>query len=438
MAHNFQPVREMLISVCVLISSWAGAQEVTVINNFPEERAAHSPEDYVLKRVTQHTYIVNEYEPSQASPRAKVMQLISYSLRSYTDNQYFSTRNKVTGLEKGKDFNDAVSAMVRNALWIHDLEFHDKFKGFSDEVGTQAEKLFEISDYSLNPRAGSGVDRRNKTVELYTFQRMVYGLKIAMEHEISAFLDRYFKYDDEEPVELLPLPESDAPMLSPLDIKLDPVPDLDSALDALKPSLPDATASAGKPLSRRERRRRERQQPAFGAEMVELLRENNKILANYGNRFEDMQSQIDAEREQRSDGLETVREEVKALRELIKATLTGGGVPGAGIPPAAAPAVEIIFDRNAYELAPGHRALLNRAELMLRNAPNARALITGFADRTGSADYNAWISEQRATAVYDYLTEKGVSPARLTVTYVGDAASASPNPADRKVEVRVE
>ncbi|MFN2422356.1 MAG: OmpA family protein [Cryomorphaceae bacterium] len=437
MAHNFQPVRQMLMTVCVLFCSWASAQEVTVINNFPEERAVNKPEDYVLKRVTQHTYIVNEYEPSQASQRAKVMQLISYSLRSYVDNQYFSTRNKVTGLEKGNDFNDAASAMVRNALWIHDLEFHDKFKGFSGDVTGQAQKLFEVSDYSLNSPKGSGVDRRKETVELYSFQRMVYGLKVTMEHEISAFLDRFFKYDDDEPVELLPLPESDAPMLSPLDITLDPLPDLDSAFEGLKPALPEV-ASTGKPLSRRERRRLERQQPAFGAEMVELLRENNKILANYGNRFEDMQSQIDAEREQRSEGLETVREEVKALRELIKATLTGGSNPGVGIPAAAAPAVEIIFDRNAYELAPGHRALLNRAELMLRNAPNARAVITGFADRTGSADYNAWISEQRAKAVHDYFVEKGVSPSRLTVTYVGDAASSSPNPADRKVEVRVE
>lgn len=437
MAHNFQPVRQMLMAVCVLFCSLASAQEVTVINNFPEERAAENPEDYVLKRVTEHTYIVNEYEPSQASHRARVMQLISYSLRSYTDNQYFSTRNKVTGLEQGNEFNEAASAMVRNALWIHDLEFHDKFKGFSGDVTGQAQKLFEVSDYSLTPLQGSGVDRRQKTVELYTYQRMVYGLKVTMEREISAFLDRFYKHGDDEPIELLPLPESDTPMLSPLDITLDPVPDMDSALEGLKPALPDMAAT-GRPLSRRARRRLERQQPAFGAEMVELLKENNKILANYGNRFEDMESRIEAEREQRSEGLETVREEVKALRELIKATLAGGAVSGAGISVAPSPSVEIIFDRNAYELAPGHRALLNTAELMLRNAPNARAVITGFADRTGSADYNAWISEQRATAVHDYLIEKGVASSRLTVTYVGDAASASPNPADRKVEVRVE
>jgi len=224
-------------------------------------------------------------------------------------------------------------------------------------------------------------------------------------------------------------------MLPPLDISLEPVPDVGEALNALTPAI--SNVNDGKSMSRRERRRRERGQPAFGAEMVELLKENNKILANYGSRFEDMQSQINAEREQRSEGLETVREEVKALRELIKATLTGGAM-AQGIPAAASPAVEIIFDRNAHELAPGHRALLNTTELMLRNAPSSRAVITGFADRTGSADYNAWISEQRAMAVHDYLVDKGISSERLTVTYVGDAASASPNPADRKVQVRVE
>jgi len=435
MAHNFQPVREMLILLWVFSCSGAIAQDVTVINNFPSGQAVDSPEDYVLKRVTTHTYVVNEYEPSQASQRAKVMQLISYSLRSYTDNQYFSTRNSVTGLEKGVDFNESAASMVRNALWIHDLEFHDKFKGFSEEVSLRAEKLFELSGFELNPVAGSGINRRDKKAELYTFQRMVYALKVSMEQEISTFLDRFFKHGDDEPVELLPLPESNAPMLPPLDISLEPVPDVGEALNALTPAI--SNVNDGKSMSRRERRRRERGQPAFGAEMVELLKENNKILANYGSRFEDMQSQINAEREQRSEGLETVREEVKALRELIKATLTGGAM-AQGIPAAASPAVEIIFDRNAHELAPGHRALLNTTELMLRNAPSSRAVITGFADRTGSADYNAWISEQRAMAVHDYLVDKGISSERLTVTYVGDAASASPNPADRKVQVRVE
>lgn len=441
MAQNLQTVRQILLSVCLLTLIGPGfGQEVTVINNFPEKRAEQNPEDYVLKRVTQHTYVVNEYEPAQSSLRARVMQLISFNLRSHTDNRYFSEKNRIRGLEPGADFTEAAAAMVRNALWIHDLDFQDKFKAFSDAVREKADNLYDADGYSLDSQPGSGLDGRTKTAELYTFQRMVYDLKLTMEAEVSSFLDRWFEEDADTPVEILPLPDSDAPPLEPLDVKMDRIPDADLALDALVPSIPPDLEATSRPLSRRERRRRERQQPAFGAEMVELLRENNKILADYGSRFGDMQAQIDAERDQRTESMELVREEVKALRELIKRTLTVTSDPArTGLSSAgAATSVEIIFDRNAYELAPGHKALLNRTELMLRNAPTARAVITGFADRTGSPDYNAWISEKRAAAVSNYLIERGISPERLTVTYVGDTVSDAPNPADRKVEVRVE
>lgn len=413
-------------------------QDVTVINNFPERRAEQNPEDYVLKRVTQHTYVVNEFAPAQSSLRSRVMQLISFNLRAHTDNQYYSAGNRIHGLEPGADFSEAAAAMVRNALWIHDLDFQDKFESFSAGVREMADALYAADGFSLSPRVGEGMDNKAKKTELYTFQRMVYDLKVTMEAEVSRFLDRWFEDGPDVPAETLPSTESDTPPLEPLDVKMDRMPDADRDLDALLPSIPqDFTAS--RPLSRRERRRRARSQPAFGAEMVELLRENNKILADYGNRFGDMQEQIDAERDQRTASMELMREEVKALRELIKSTFAGpSGLTSAAVSPAAAPAIEIVFDRNAFELAPGHKALLNRAELMLRNAPAARALITGFADRTGSPDYNAWISEKRASAVSAYLIERGISPSRLTVTYLGDTVSDAPNPADRKVEVRVE
>lgn len=440
MAQKIQTVRHIFYAVLLITCVGPGfGQDVTVINNFPERRAEQNPEDYVLSRVTQHTYVVNEFAPAQSSLRSRVMQLISFNLRAHTDNQYFSARNRIHGLEPGADFSEAAAAMVRNALWIHDLDFQDKFNAFSTAVREKADALYAADGFSLSARADRGMDSRAKKAELYTFQRMVYDLKVTMEAEVSRFLDRWFEEGPEVPAEITSLPESDTPALEPLDVKLDRIPDADRDFDALLPSIPQDLTAASRPLSRRERRRMERRQPAFGAEMVELLRENNKILADYGNRFGDMQSQIDAERDQRTASMELVREEVKALRELIKTTFAGpSGLTSGAMSPAAAPAIEIVFDRNAFELAPGHKALLNRVELMLRNAPSARAVITGFADRTGSPDYNAWISEKRASAVSDYLTERGISASRLTVTYVGDTVSDAPNPADRKVEVRVE
>jgi outer membrane protein OmpA-like peptidoglycan-associated protein len=72
-------------------------------------------------------------------------------------------------------------------------------------------------------------------------------------------------------------------------------------------------------------------------------------------------------------------------------------------------------------------------DLQLNN--NLRAIITGFADRTGNPEFNAWISQQRAEAVKEYLIKQGISSDRLMMNFLGDAESQFANPADRKVEV---
>jgi OOP family OmpA-OmpF porin len=64
-----------------------------------------------------------------------------------------------------------------------------------------------------------------------------------------------------------------------------------------------------------------------------------------------------------------------------------------------------------------------------------KALITGYADKSGDPDFNAWISRQRAKAVRDYLIQSGISGSRLVMNFLGETGSLSENPADRRVEV---
>ncbi len=98
--------------------------------------------------------------------------------------------------------------------------------------------------------------------------------------------------------------------------------------------------------------------------------------------------------------------------------------------------VEVIFEKNAHELTLSQKAVLNKALIVLRANPAAGAFITGYADKTGNAELNAWISKKRAEAVRDYLRSQNVGSNRLIVNFLGDAESSSANPLDRKVTVR--
>jgi OOP family OmpA-OmpF porin len=62
-------------------------------------------------------------------------------------------------------------------------------------------------------------------------------------------------------------------------------------------------------------------------------------------------------------------------------------------------------------------------------------LITGYTDRTGNADANLMLSEQRARSVRDYLLRRGVAEERLLVNYYGDTRSSGQDPGERRVEV---
>jgi len=289
-----------------------------------------------------------------------------------------------------------------------------------------------LNGYSIELAQDAEISSGRRSVGLYFFQRLVYELKMRMEAEVSRFLDTHMGGTGYQATTVDTSMEEN-PYLDPIDVSLDPVKGTATDLASLMPEVP---SDFGKPqrMSRRERRRAD--QNMFSEKMVSLLEENNRILANYGYRFEAMQSQIDSERESRADGIESIREEVRALREIVKTSITTGGTPFSGSPGVAGmPAVEVIFERNAHSLSAAHKAALNRIDIAMKQNASLQATIIGYADRTGDPDYNAWLSRQRAEAVRAYLLEKGLNPERMQMSYVGDSASDAPNPADRKVEV---
>lgn len=404
------------------------AQNVTVINNYHGGGDSLLPENYVLRDVTRHTYVINEFEPSNTSTRSLLNQMITYGLRSFIDHNYHVFDGRIESLSSPDQFDQEATAVVRNAIWIHELPFSDEFPGFSRAVLAMVETLRQLDGYSIRYGDEASAPPADGTVGLYTFQRMVYELKTAAEEEAYDFVDRYLpqtrkrEYDNLKGV-----------ILTPREYKLE---GQRQVIDDLADLEPDESVLLTPKGSRRIKRNKAANDEAspFNEQIVHLLEENNRILADYSNRFADMQRQIDELRENRNDDM---RRELATMRSMIE-NIANDRPAGPRDSPSTATTstpVAVVFDKNQHELTYAQKAQLNRVEIEMTKHPRYRALITGYADKSGDPDFNAWISQKRAHAVRNYLVSTGVPRSRLTVSFLGDAESDSPNPQDRKVEV---
>lgn len=72
------------------------------------------------------------------------------------------------------------------------------------------------------------------------------------------------------------------------------------------------------------------------------------------------------------------------------------------------------FDFDKSNLRPDAVAILSEATQILVRYPDLRVEVAGHTDLCGKDDYNQKLSERRATAVYNYLTQNGVAASRLT------------------------
>ena len=87
----------------------------------------------------------------------------------------------------------------------------------------------------------------------------------------------------------------------------------------------------------------------------------------------------------------------------------------------------IYFDTESAILsAAAQRKLDAAAEVLARHA-DVKVDIAGHADARGPEGYNMALSERRAAAVRDHLQQKGIDPARMTVSAYGESRPAASN-----------
>jgi len=75
---------------------------------------------------------------------------------------------------------------------------------------------------------------------------------------------------------------------------------------------------------------------------------------------------------------------------------------------------DVLFDTGKYSLRPGAREKLAKVSGIILGHPGLRLDVEGHTDNVGGDKYNQRLSEERGTAVRDYLTHAGIPESSVT------------------------
>lgn len=101
---------------------------------------------------------------------------------------------------------------------------------------------------------------------------------------------------------------------------------------------------------------------------------------------------------------------------------------------------DVLFDFNKYTLKPGAREKMAKVSGILLAYPGLKIEVEGHTDSIGSDEYNLKLSEQRASAVRDYLIQQAVPAQSVSAVGLGkaDPVASNDNAAGRQRNRRVE
>jgi OOP family OmpA-OmpF porin len=104
----------------------------------------------------------------------------------------------------------------------------------------------------------------------------------------------------------------------------------------------------------------------------------------------------------------------------------------------------VLFDFDKTAIKPDGAKILDRLIVFLKENPDKRADLEGHTDSVGTEKYNQGLSERRAAAVRDYLTQRGVNASRLSTKGFGETKPIADNKTaegrakNRRVEIKVQ
>lgn len=102
---------------------------------------------------------------------------------------------------------------------------------------------------------------------------------------------------------------------------------------------------------------------------------------------------------------------------------------------------KVYFSSDSYDLTMEDKSELDKVVKRLEMNGKEKVRIYGYADATGSSEYNMELSKERAKSAAKYLTKKGIMENRITLVAYGDKNPVATNKTkegrqeNRRVEV---
>jgi outer membrane protein OmpA-like peptidoglycan-associated protein len=100
----------------------------------------------------------------------------------------------------------------------------------------------------------------------------------------------------------------------------------------------------------------------------------------------------------------------------------------------------VFFETAKFDLKPESKAELDKLIAFLNANKTITGELSGHTDNVGDKKMNLTLSQNRAKAVYDYLTQNGIDPKRLSYKGYGDTKPKVKNDSDenRSINRRTE
>ncbi len=101
---------------------------------------------------------------------------------------------------------------------------------------------------------------------------------------------------------------------------------------------------------------------------------------------------------------------------------------------------DVLFDTGKAQLHAGAARTIEQLASFLKENPERTIEIEGYTDSTGSQDLNLALSERRANAVKNALTDRGIAANRISARGFGEANPVAGNEtaAGRQLNRRVD
>lgn len=416
------------------------SQDATIINQYPDNGLG---ENYQLKQSSQYTFVVNYYAPIE-SPEVQTAELLVTALNLYLDKSYQINESALSFNKQTSLMMSEMSSLVNQGLDIFQITY--SFDGFSERVYSKLKVLSDLEwslvEYEL---LGENASEREDMLRYFVDIEFL-DLKALCKSEIIEFLKnkKVLSVPDVWANKLRAsntLEESDVyhaeQFIAPLEYILDaPVSSTDFEPEF---SMPEKFVNNYNKKAKKKEKKSRYKKDQFSQDVLALLTQNSEQLIAIQQDLVDFEkNNITRDRELKKENTEQVKllqNQIDELKDLIYSDNRTPKALNVYEKNVSSEKMTIHFEKNSSTLFNKNKLELNKVfEVLLKNPP-LKIMITGFADKSGDPDYNAYLSEKRAKEVKSYLYKKGIANKRMILNYFGDISSLSENSNDRRVEI---